>query len=376
MIKLQIAVSLALAVLLALEITLAYFYLLDSGSEFSVTLQENSNIFFDILWWVSFLLTIPLLTKIKLILFYFYSPSKGMELVILSVAVDVIGNLLKLMIAYPRPFWYSEDVIAKTCSFSFGDPSMHTMLTVSVLTYAVWRMEKKSYFYGIVAGYVLVVCFERVYGGVHTYSQVILGAFIGLYFVFMFWQHHESVRESIKELKTSPISKRSVVLGLVSICLALLLYFVRSPWWDDDWDSNAEEHCEEFDSEKALQAQFLECIFIFYYYGAAWAYHLVKTTGIKLKRTTRWQKALIMVGCLGSHIGCKFIKEFSVGAFEGDVFLVTFTDFIEGFLCYGGVCLPFDCLRKEKSDEKTSDDEDPDKVKLVRNEGSNENLNN
>jgi membrane-associated phospholipid phosphatase len=375
MMKLQLAVSVFVLLILALEITLAYFFLLDSGSDFSVTLQDNSNLFFDILWWMSFIITIPLLTKIKLIMFYFYSPSKGMELVILSVAVAVIGNLLKLIIAYPRPFWFSEDVIAKTCSFSYGDPSLHSMLTVSILTYAVWRMEKRNFYYAFAAGYVMIVCFERTYGGVHTYSQLLLGIILGLYFVFLFWQNHPYLKSIIKDLKSNPFSRNSLILGTVSICLALLLYYIRNPWWDEDWDSNAEEHCGDFNEKVAMKAQFLECIYIVYYYGAALGFYYIFATGVKLKTTQRWQKALIMLGCLSSHIACKFIRELRTGTFVADIFFNAFVDFVEGFLCFGGVCLPFDCLRKEDV-ENVEKKEESEKEKLLDNEEDVENVNN
>jgi len=102
-----------------------------------------------------------------------------------SFTAVVVGYLLKVIIARPRPF-QAEIVSVLQVSFNFmkdnfntwnfSFPSFHAMFVFSALPILSKEFKKFKYVWLIFA---CLVAFSRVYFGVHYFSDVLAGAVIG-----------------------------------------------------------------------------------------------------------------------------------------------------------------------------------------------------
>lgn len=346
MVKPLIWATLGLGIFAACEIVLAYFTFIESGSKLCETLQDNSNLALDGLWVVIVTISYPLIYICIVSVFYFFDAKAGMELACLAAVCEAVCNLMKIAIAYPRPFWYSEDVEGYSCSFGFGDPSGHSLVSTAVYCYFVWRLGLRAEYYIAVGAIEILIGFERIYGGLHTYSQIILGLITGIYLNFVFREFQPFISNSIKSLKFSLLSIPATILTFSTLSISLTLYVFRNPWWDEDWNDNVEEDCTDFDSNVALKSQFISTLFIFFFVGSVFGYHLLKKERVSIKKCALWHKFFFVFACIAVYVIATVITSLETGVFEIEIILEIFTDFFEGFFCFGGMCLPFDFLKK------------------------------
>lgn len=346
MVKLLVWGGLGLGILIGCEVVLAYFTFIESGSQLCETLQDSSNLALDGFWVVLVTISYPLIYICVVSVFYFFSARAGMEIACLAATCEAVCNLMKFAIAYPRPFWYSEDVEGYTCSFQFGDPSGHALVSTGVYCYFVWRLGLRVEYYIAVGAIEILIAFERIYGGLHTYSQILLGISVGIYLNFVFREFQPYISASIKSLKHSLLSIPATIFTFATLSISLILYIFRNPWWDEDWNDNVEEDCEDFDSNVALKSQFLGTLFIFFFIGSLFAYHMLKKERVSIKRCALWHKFCFVFACIAVYVIASVITSLETGVFEIEIILEIFTDFFEGFFCFGGMCLPFNFLKK------------------------------
>lgn len=348
--------GLILGIIVGCEIVLGYFTFIESGSNLCEYLQDHSSFALDGFWLVLVTVTYPLIYICIVSVFYLFDVKAGMELVFLAAVCKAVCDSMKIAIAYPRPFWYSDGVEGYTCSFGFGDPSGHGLVSTGVYTYVVWRLGLRVEYYILVFFVVSLMAFERIYGGLHTYSQYLVGVFIGIYINFLFREFKPFISRSIKALKHSPFSVPSTVFTFTTLSIALILYIFRDPWWDEDWNNNVEDDCTDFDSNVALKTQFIECLFIFFFIGAVLAYHMIKKERISIKNCALWHKFCFVFACIAVLVIGSVITSIDTGVFEIEVFIEIFTTFFQGFFCFGGMCLPFRFLRMPLKDTEETEE--------------------
>ena len=114
-----------------------------------------------------------------LLIVIFYRSKKGPGILLLiGLAVSALAaNLLKVFFSKPRPFIAFKDVhllvkeLDKNHSFPSGHATLVFMAAVILASYF-----KRGYLFFIAA---IIVCFSRVYVGVHYVSDVLAGAALG-----------------------------------------------------------------------------------------------------------------------------------------------------------------------------------------------------
>jgi membrane-associated phospholipid phosphatase len=188
-------------------------------------------------------------------IYYVVSGSQNSLMCIhLTFAVTWFGDFLKMVIAHPRPFWYSSDVKGFSCASDYGSPSGHATVVGSVIMFFFFlNFQKNRVLSTLVAAVALgILGFDRNYLGVHFYFQVVLGfalAFLASICCFL-----PQIRLWIR--RTSENLRDLVAFHIVVIVLLLsgvLVYFIRDPELKEDWKSNFKSDCSgSLNSSKAL----------------------------------------------------------------------------------------------------------------------------
>jgi len=167
---------------------------------------------------------------------------------ILSVSLCV-NAVLKLVFHQPRPFWYSDQVSAKTLETSFGIPSGHAQNSA-----AMWGMLaaslKRNWVWVITLLLILIIGLSRLYLAVHFPTDVILGWLIGFLLVWLFLRFERPFLEWLNSLN---LVTRLVVVFAISLGFIGLGMLAR--WLLADWQLPAvwiENFARNFPDEPPL----------------------------------------------------------------------------------------------------------------------------
>ena len=118
-----------------------------------------------------FLLLVPLV-------YWTIDARAGMRIGLILLISTGVNTLLKLVFADPRPYWYSDRVLAYAAESSFGLPSGHSQISASV-----WGMlaftARRWWFWVFAIALVVLIGISRIYLGVHFPSDVLAGWAIG-----------------------------------------------------------------------------------------------------------------------------------------------------------------------------------------------------
>jgi hypothetical protein len=161
--------------------------------------------------------------------------------------------------------------------------------------------------------FVGLVGFDRVYLGVHFYSQVLLGWALGLYLTLAYIYFDDSV----SKLYSSTLYFKSSVWfwtahAAVLSALVLLVYLLRDPYWSSDWTKNIDEDCTQSITKNSTESQsLLESSVICGFSGLAISLQLCSS-----RVSGNW---LSSVSCQHSVTKCLF-----VGVVDGLVFLARY----------------------------------------------------
>lgn len=97
------------------------------------------------------------------------------------VLSGIIAACLKLLIHSPRPFDVMSNVHQLTVpSEPNSFPSGHASSTLSVTTVLVWKLRQKKPLVCLLVLFAFLICFSRIYIGVHFPFDVVTGAVIGI----------------------------------------------------------------------------------------------------------------------------------------------------------------------------------------------------
>ena len=245
--------------------------MMDSSAALQHSIQTHSvaaNAFFRMIGNLSLLVT----AAVQAIIYYCYSQELGLAFILITSLGVSLPNLLKLAYSDPRPYWVYEEVEALSCGKGWGNPSGHALFTGAVwlsLTVVLLRC-KRLYWAGAVLLWLLVIGVDRVYLGVHFYSQVLLGWSYALGVVGCCWQ-------LLKQQDTCNWLSRIGLWHLVSAAFLLtasLLYAFRTPEWDQAWTTRIILKCDfPYSAGAAASSVFLETALIAFFPGALLGFH-------------------------------------------------------------------------------------------------------
>lgn len=136
-----------------------------------------------------------------------------------------LQQFLKAIFAIPRPwvldptFEPVESAVKEATGFSF--PSGHT-LTACVSLGGVALYLKKAWAFLAAAVLTLLVAFSRMYLGVHTLLDVVVGLLLGALVLLFFWA-------VFLKNEDRPAVLNAVLSVSVALCIGLLVYLTVSP---------------------------------------------------------------------------------------------------------------------------------------------------
>ena len=331
--------SVLLLIIAGLEIGLSLDLWLESGSDLIDPLQSHSDSFQDSLnWFVEFLIE-PLTLCLVFAVMYWYRFSIGIELIFVLGFADMISNLMKVSIAFPRPCWYSSDITCTYCKKSFGDPSGHMVTTVAIYPYIVYRLRLNRWWHAPVALLAVLIGYYRMYGGMHTYSQVIFGTYVGGYITYLANMHCNSLTDYIESHRV--LWGRSVRITTVWVLggfiAAVVLYFTRDPYWEDQWSENSDVDCPEVEVDDLLLEGVFKTASGFSIFGTAAGYLIIANAGLLEPRMLWWERLTVFVTAIGVVGGFFVLAEIDLGYKAANVIFAIFLYAVQGFLSCGGI---------------------------------------
>ncbi|CDW75496.1 pap2 superfamily phosphatase [Stylonychia lemnae] len=147
---------------------------------------------------------------------------------------DYIKTLSKILIHDPRPHMVDDRINALSCSYEYGTPSGHACNSTFIFVllfleynYPFGQEKQKSfakYLISLILGvsFIFIMCYDRVYVGVHTIDQLILGIAIGLWVPLWF---HCCYRNSIYKYLES-IQNTGNRQFFIKVLMASLIFIV------------------------------------------------------------------------------------------------------------------------------------------------------
>lgn len=99
----------------------------------------------------------------------------------------LMGEMIKLGIAAPRPCWNPEAPALVTCPESFSFPSGHALAAAMAATLVGLTVKMRGVRVAGVA-WVIFVAMTRLLMGIHTWTDVFGGMVLGTMFGWMTWR--------------------------------------------------------------------------------------------------------------------------------------------------------------------------------------------
>ncbi len=239
---------------LSLLLLLCFFISLDSafkpqlyssGGSICQMFQETRSYYLDLIAYIISELA-SLLTPIwGCFIMYERNLHAGIKCVGVFCWVRYGISILKILYSEPRPFWMYSWVSAVDCSEGFGNPAGHALLTGILWPYYYAHTFYSDQYYAkksLLLFGILMIGIDRVYSGVHFYSQILLGWIYAISVLMLLFSNSIALEQMVQNLNTSYI-KMLILLGvsIVGISIGLILPLIRFPYWDDDWTDRYED---------------------------------------------------------------------------------------------------------------------------------------
>ena len=187
-----------------------------------------------------------------------------------------LASTLKLCFTEPRPFWVFTFIQGIGCNKGFGTPSGHC-LSASGCISSVWSECDQKWTKYAMASALGVTILNRVYLGVHSIDQVVLGSFYGL--TLGAFLNTQVVRKAVFEM-SNDLRKMLTFQGVIVTMLfvALMIYEFNQPNWQQVWNQNYEAHCGgQISKNITFTKNYLETTLLFMLSGFILGYHLLGT---------------------------------------------------------------------------------------------------
>lgn len=241
----------------------------ENNISFTIFIQKHSNKIADYIFLIFCNLVHPVTVSIISIIYYVVSTFKIDALIfILNLNfISYISSILKIIYHDPRPYWIESQIEAKECYMEFGNPSGHS-LAATFLIGTIWyecflkwkakektkilnnnqiivndnyenlifedieskkKTTKKCSMIFLSIGFLIIlilICYGRIYLGMHSYDQVFLGILYGLYFFIIYFLVLKSFFKSMILLILKKNIKARESLSLCSFAISIKFFVI------------------------------------------------------------------------------------------------------------------------------------------------------
>ena len=203
-------------------------------------------------FWFQFC-TVPLFHAIAsgsfTILFFSRNKADALFFFLAISTENIIGNILKMLYADSRPCFEYEDMAQLGCSCYFGKHSGHassgnmfyTMLYYQFIDSTALPRKMKTAAFALLKFFVVSMCISRLYYGLHSYNQVLLGFCFGEFMVHLALALRRYKR--LIEYTLNPLSEyqlalkdkfcKAVMASILGFALiALIIWYYRVTYFE------------------------------------------------------------------------------------------------------------------------------------------------
>jgi len=179
----------------------------------------------------------------------------GLRLGVMLMLSGSLNFFLKIGFHQPRPYWVSskiKDLIAPMGSF--GLPSGHSQNAASVFGLMA-ASTKRKWLRVLIIFTIIMVAFSRLYLGVHSITDILLGLLVGVFILWIFLKFEERTTEYFQRQKMTVrilfVFGISIALTFLGILLVDIFKGIPLP---NEWIQNAAiAHPEEDISPFAIE---------------------------------------------------------------------------------------------------------------------------
>ncbi len=190
------------------------------GLDTVLWLQANGNPLFDALGRLFHNLGLPIFFMPLLALVYWsLDKNLGRRMLFALVLSIAIHTALKQLISAPRPYQVSDLVRVLVTQPGYGIPSGHVSDAIAVWGYVVYTV-KRRWLWALLAIYVAVMAWSRMYVGVHYPQDVLAGLVIGVGVLWAFLRIADPLEAAWKRLNLQ--SQITLVLLHVIVMVSFL----------------------------------------------------------------------------------------------------------------------------------------------------------
>jgi membrane-associated phospholipid phosphatase len=143
----------------------------------------------------------------------------GLRLGVMLMLSGSLNFYLKIGFHQPRPYWVSSEIKDLAAPMgSFGLPSGHSQNAASVFG-LIAISTKRKWFRALIIFTIIMIAFSRLYLGVHSITDILLGLLVGVFTLWIFLKFEERTTEYFQRQKI--IVRVMLVFG-ISIALTFL----------------------------------------------------------------------------------------------------------------------------------------------------------
>lgn len=164
---------------------------------------------------------------LALVFFWCIDKRRGYLLMAVGFAGTILNQFAKLVFRVPRPWVLDENFTileqAREAAGGYSFPSGHTQFAVGTFG-SICATDKHKWIKGICIAIMILVPFSRMYVGVHTLSDVLVGAGMALFLVWLF-------RKPVMDGKDKPM--KLLIAVMIAMAVGLLLFVELFPFPTD-----------------------------------------------------------------------------------------------------------------------------------------------
>jgi membrane-associated phospholipid phosphatase len=190
------------------------------GLDVVLWLQANGNPFLDALGRLFHVLGMVVFYIPVLALIY-WSVDKhvGRRMLFALVLSLAVVTALKLLFKAPRPYQASDLVTALVTQSGYGIPSGHVADGLVMWGYLAYTL-KRRWLWGLLALYVAIMMWARVYTGVHYPQDVVAGLLVGMATLWLFVRIADPLEAAWQQLNIQS------QVGIVLLHVVLMVSFL------------------------------------------------------------------------------------------------------------------------------------------------------